>query len=314
MAVHESQHPFVKNPWGQGRPGGRSMFGKQADSKKQSFPSYTMLGSREGREKVFLSQAHVEADRKCREGPGHIYDLPSAMQRQVDARKESAPLHSFAHSERLKETVNTNPGPGVYSPVITSMGEQACSPNRSPSRVPFGTSDREAAKNLYLSSGHVTAKRGTLGAPPGQYEVPGALGRQPLSAKPSSPAFSLSRTDRLKEKYEAMSRTMPAVGSYETWNSIGKQTLSLSRTMPAFGFGSSSRETEEKRFLTTTHAKMHQGKYSPNNYHHQLPENITSFGRQPLSRKANVPAYGFGSQPRLTFKSSTTPGPGAYEN
>ncbi|KAG2442804.1 hypothetical protein HXX76_002883 [Chlamydomonas incerta] len=107
---------------------------------------------------------------------------------------------------------------------------------------------------------------------------------------------------------------MPAVGQYETWASIGKQTLSPSKTMPAYGFGSSSREKEGQRFMSSTHAKTLRGSFSPPNYNHQQPENTTGFGKQKLSRNTNVPAYGFGSQPRLQFKTSTTPGPGAYEN
>lgn len=41
-------------------PSGRSMLGRQADSKKLTAPSFSMGGSREIREKLFLSQAHIE--------------------------------------------------------------------------------------------------------------------------------------------------------------------------------------------------------------------------------------------------------------
>lgn len=88
---------------------------------------------------------------------------------------------------------------------------------------------------------------------------------------------------------------------------IGKQTLSMSRTMPAYGFGSSDRDKESTRFVTSQHAKVLQGSFSPNNYDRQQPNNITSFGKQSLSVRQNLPAYGFGSQPRLVFKTSQTP-------
>ncbi len=77
--------------------------------------------------------------------------------------------------------------------------------------------------------------------------------------------------------------------------------------MPAYGFGSSSREKEGQRFMSSTHAKTLRGSFSPPNYNHQVPENTTGFGKQKLSRNETVPAYGFGSQPRLQFKTSTTP-------
>ncbi|KXZ56623.1 hypothetical protein GPECTOR_1g561 [Gonium pectorale] len=273
-----------------------------------------MGASRDGREKVFISQTHVEVDRKCREGPGHIYNVPGALNRQPEARKETAASYSFAHTARLKEAPSTTPAPGTYQPVVTSIGDQSVSRHLSPSRVLFGTGTRDQAQKLFLSSRHVQQQRGTLGSPPGSYDVPGAMGHQVASVKPSSPSFSLPRTDRLKDKYEALSKTMPAAGQYETWNSIGKQTLSLSRTMPAYGFGSSSRDKESARFITSSHAASLRGRFSPNNYDRQQPHNLTSFGKQSLSVKQNVPAYGFGSQPRMAFKTSQTPGPGSYEN
>lgn len=59
--------------------------------------------------------------------------------------------------------------------------------------------------------------------------------------------------------------------------------------------------------MSSTHAKTLRGSFSPPNYNHQQPENTTGFGKQKLSRNTNVPAYGFGSQPRLQFKTSMTP-------
>ncbi len=92
---------------------------------------------------------------------------------------------------------STTPGPGVYS-ATSALGEQPLSPNRSPARVPFGSSSREDAKKLYVSSRHMGAQRGTQGPPPGTYTVSGSFGQQVASAKPTSPAFTLRKTDRLK--------------------------------------------------------------------------------------------------------------------
>ncbi|KAG2450076.1 hypothetical protein HYH02_000180 [Chlamydomonas schloesseri] len=264
-------------------------------------------------EKQYISSKHVEVARKCREGPGHIYEVPGALYKQPEASKQTAPSYTLSRAPRLKETISTTPGPGNYEAGLSSVGpRQPLSPNRSPQRVNFGSSTREQSSKLFMSSRHVADKRGTQGPPPGSYELPGALG--PQVTKPSSPSFSLHRTNRLREKYDQLSKTMPAVGQYETWNSIGKQTLSLSKTMPAYGFGSSSREKEGQRFMSSTHAKMLRGSFSPPNYNHQQPENTTGFGKQQLSCNATLPSYGFGSQPRLQFKTSTTPGPGSYEN
>jgi hypothetical protein len=88
---------------------------------------------------------------------------------------------------------------------------------------------------------------------------------------------------------------------------IGKQPLSLSRTMPAYGFGSSDRDKESARFVSSQHAKVLRGSFSPNNYDRQQQTNLTSFGKQSLSVRTNVPAHVFGSQPRMVFKTSQTP-------
>jgi hypothetical protein len=93
---------------------------------------------------------------------------------------------------------------------------------------------------------------------------------------------------------------------------IGKQTLSTSVTLPAYGFGGSTREQEGNRFLTSGHAaKQQHGKYSPAHMNNQTDRNLSSFGKQ--SARASPPAYGFGSTPKMTFKTSTTPGPGSYD-
>lgn len=292
------------------------MFGKQTDSKKTNAPmfGFANASTRDQESKKFLSQKHVEVDRKCREGPGHIYKVPTALEKQVDARKQSAPCFSFSHTDRMKETTtNTSLGPGLYR-TITALGEQPLSPNRSPERIKFASScTREQAQKVFLSVKHVSHQKGTQGPPPGTYTIPGAMGAQLASNKPSSPAFSLSRTDRLKSKYEELSKTLPSVGQYDTWNSLGKQTLSPNKTLPAYGFGSSDRDRESRRFVSPNHVAALRGTASPSNYDHQTSETTTSFGRQALSRQQNVPSYGFGSAPKATFKVTDTPGPGSYD-
>jgi hypothetical protein len=86
------------------------------------------------------------------------------------------------------------------------------------------------------------------------------------------------------------------------------------QTAPSYGFGSSDRDKESNRYVTSQHAKLMRGRQSPNHFDSQTEQTITSFGRQSLSRRSTLPAYGFGSQPRMTFKTTNTPGPGSYEN
>lgn len=81
----------------------------------------------------FLTIAQTQVDRKCREGPGHIYNLPGAMDRQAEARKESAAAYSFPHTARLKVSKAS------IAAVLTCVLQDCNSPvyPRSPHQVPL---------------------------------------------------------------------------------------------------------------------------------------------------------------------------------
>lgn len=52
-------------PRSNGKPSGRSMFGKQADSRKETLSSYTIgSGTRETRSKAFISDDHLKVLRE----------------------------------------------------------------------------------------------------------------------------------------------------------------------------------------------------------------------------------------------------------
>ncbi len=113
-------------------------------------------------------------------------------------------------------------------------------------------------------------------------------------------------------------------------HALGKQPLSMFKTLPSYGFGSSSFTKESKRFLTVGHTrewKVRRGLIRcvdrsvafsrlsqlglqglSEALFHQTPENMSSFGKQPLSNRAVSPSHRFSQEQRLIFKPSTVPG------
>ena len=98
---------------------------------------------------------------------------------------------------------------------------------------------------------------------------------------------------------------------------IGKQTQSLHETLPTAKFGSSTRDKDSSRFLSSAHAaKTRKGTQGPDGdkmYAHQNPAQLTSFGKQQLANRNSSPSHRFSSGPQRVFKTSDTPGPGAYD-
>lgn len=293
---------------------GRSMFGKQADSKKNNAPLYSFGGlSREQASKLYLSAAHVEVENKCREGPGAIYETYSSVSPQVEANKTTAPKFGWGTQEKMKLRISDTPAPGTYeSP--TAFGEQVSSPKRSPVRPKFSSSHRDEYSKQYVSAMQMREHLCTAAPPVGTYDTEGAVGKQSLSPKRTAPAYSLPRGERLKQQYERMQASLPPSTKYETWQSFGKQPLSTQKTAPTVGFGSSSWDREDKRFITGGHTRELLGSFSPNNYDHQQNGTITGFGKQSLSSKPSPPGFGFGTTAKMIFKATNTPGPGSYEN
>lgn len=234
------------------------------------------------------------------------------MDKQVSALKQTAPQYSFSKTEKMKGWESSVPGPGTYKKP-SALGEQTDSSKMTQPKYRFGSTTRDQQAKVFLTSTHIKEQMGTMGAAPGSYVPAEALGMQASSLRRSSPSFSMPRTEKLKDDYEKMRRSLPAVGQYETWGSIGKQSLSGSKTLPAYAFGSSSWDKEEKRFLTVGHANRTLLGTSTSNYDHQRDNNFSSIGRQSTSHRENSATHKFGTGPKMIFKTNDTPGPGAYD-
>jgi hypothetical protein len=106
--------------------GTRSTFGTQSRGGWKSSPIYGFgSGTREGRDKVFISQEHAKlcVDKNASPGPA-VYKHRAAVGPQVDGAKASAPLWAFGTADRwLKPSKDGAPGPGAYAPSL-GLGKQ----------------------------------------------------------------------------------------------------------------------------------------------------------------------------------------------
>jgi hypothetical protein len=89
---------------------------------------------------------------------------------------------------------------------------------------------RAPAAKLVFRKPDLVEKRRREGPAPGQYRVPGSIGHQPLSTKPSSHGVPFGSSER-----PALARPTSDVGpnEFKTPASIGKQLLSTKKTAPA---------------------------------------------------------------------------------
>jgi hypothetical protein len=120
---------------------GRSMLGKQADSRKTSAPLYSFdqQTDRDRASKSFVSSKHLavgerkatllshcislcmhdgiteacsafQVEMRCREGPGHVYNVLGALEKQVEGQKGNAPMFSMdTKEERMKVSRQLGP-------------------------------------------------------------------------------------------------------------------------------------------------------------------------------------------------------------
>ena len=173
--------------------------GVQHESKKETQPRYGFgTGTREHREKVFVSQEHTITSDYGKASPG-----PAAPYRRETAILEKGHKHMLSYSsgsiyghgptsrvrnatqpawvmgtaERFtKDSTAYVPGPGQYA-IKPAVGPQADSKLHNAPRFGFGTGTREHREKVFVSHEH-SKTEGSRDAPgPGQYPMPALTGK-----------------------------------------------------------------------------------------------------------------------------------------
>ncbi len=315
MTVHrvDDGNPFVPvHPWlPRLRGAARSSLGVQTLSLKESMPihSFGKQSTREQLSKVYISAEHHAvrttagsgascggcgapraAPRTCMQvemkgkSPAPLgYNVPAALDKQLEAQKRTAPRYSFSHLDRLV--------------VSTSVPGGTCTAGQ------LGSSPAELSKQMHKPHAHLarrtrspprlqTVAPSTKVPGPGEYTLPGAFGPQMESAKQTQPVTKMghaeresvrqrlftgrtsarakARTQRAHVTSEALlahaqinkeylsERMMtgllgtlgPDPCTYGPSSALGKQVLSSKRTGPAFSLPSTERLKAEYERLS----------------------------------------------------------------
>jgi len=177
----------------------------------------------------------------------------------------------------------------------------------------FGSSNRDGAAKVFLTSEHAKALYGLEGPGP-VYDLKSSVGRQDSSKNETAPLFSFGTADRFsKQGATSAKQSAPGPGAYSAGSSIGKQGDSTKGNSEAFGFGSSTRAGAARVFLSPEHAKSDFGKCSPGP---SVYSGKSAVGRQPDSKKENSPAWVFSSEHRFKYdhveRAAHVPGAGQY--
>jgi len=291
----------------------KSTFGSQVSSKRHSAPSFGFgSGTRDGQEKVFVSQEHSKLVGNPHSPGPAVYSLTPAVGDQPDGRNPTAPKWVFGTNERfMGASKDGYPGPGSYD-FQRSVGAQVSSKNTSQPIYGFGSSTREHLQKTFITEEHNKALHGLNSPGPATYLLNGSVGNQNDSKKASEPTWVFGTGQRFVYDHVKRAAASPGPGAYAATNAVGTQVASTKPTTPRFGFGTSDRDHQAKVFISSEHAKATGGKDAPGPG--QYPIHAMTGQTLQDSRQYTASSWGFGTSERFAKgnKHTSTPGPGEY--
>jgi hypothetical protein len=272
----------------------KSMLGTQVLAKWPSAPSFGFgTGTRDQREKIFISMAHVKGVHG-RNSPGPAsYLLPSASGKQFLSTRDSQPRWAFGSAMRFpRSKFEAAPGPGTYT-LQPALGRQITSTFKTMPIFGFGTAGQRANWKVFISQQHNLAFYGRESPGPLTYGLGSTMGKQTLSTMSSSPSISFGISDRSGDQADGMSGlNSPGPGAYTLDPAIGRQLLSTMRSAGTMSFGTAKQSFSPKQFINKEINMSFYGRDTPGPCTAlQQP----GFYRQPLSRNRTSPQFGFGS-------------------
>jgi len=174
-------------PPGPGQYDATAGLGTQASSKRASAPIYGFGSStREQVEKVFVTEEHNKSLYGVGSPGPATYTAKSGVGNQVNSKMGTQPGWVMGKAERftydhVKRAAGA-PGPGAYA-ATPAVGVQVASTKISTPRFGFGTSDRDKAAKVYISSEHEKVTGGRDAPGPGTYPIGNMTGSQNASSR-----------------------------------------------------------------------------------------------------------------------------------
>lgn len=194
--------------------------------------------------KLYVSRVDTTGDATDpnRAAAGKGVPGPGAYTQNQNHIKKKAPAFSFGlKTESIeKPSTSLNIGPGSYQ-TPSSMGNQQVSERPSSPGYSMGSASREKVGNVLSPGFNPVSTSNTPG--PAKYQNQSGMGRQALSQKTSSNAFSFGSNDKLKAERD---KGVPGPGNYPNSSMLGIQSQSSYKTFGGFKFGTSDRQGEKQ--------------------------------------------------------------------
>eukprot|EP00238_Polyblepharides_amylifera_P009820 CAMPEP_0196580630 /NCGR_PEP_ID=MMETSP1081-20130531/29738_1 /TAXON_ID=36882 /ORGANISM="Pyramimonas amylifera, Strain CCMP720" /LENGTH=302 /DNA_ID=CAMNT_0041900553 /DNA_START=204 /DNA_END=1112 /DNA_ORIENTATION=+ len=194
---------------------GGSSFGRQGESSKQSSECFGFGSStRVGAAKVYLSPEHSKNDYGMSSPGPSAYSAKSAVGKQHESKKETAPSFVFSSTERFKydfvERAARLPGAGQYN-TVGACGLQTDSKKSTLPKYSFGTSNREQRDKVYISADHEKGQFGQSSPGPALVGGNSSVGKQTASKNASASSWSFGSARR----FVYNTNKVPGPGSYD---------------------------------------------------------------------------------------------------
>jgi hypothetical protein len=264
----------------------RSLIGPQADSRKESAPSYGFgTGDRSG-----ALVAPAGGKRAVGLSPGPVY----LVSPRNPGLGRTGPAFSMSGTPANPggRRAGAAPGPGEYEKPPSCGMDQTLSYKSTSPRFGWGTGGRHQAP---------------IGSRPRSacnefYEVSSSMGAQPLGTKATKPNYTFSGASRYDDPQKARNKAAaPGPGAYKYVGGSGVQVDSTFRSKPIYGFSRAARF--KGGGLDGTGPELNSGTVRP------------AIGPQVVSTMRSKPASSFGSAKRFADRPNSArdgPGPGSY--
>ena len=193
---------------------------------------------------------------------GSVNELRSLIGPQADSRKETAPSYGFGTSDRNSVQVIYGGGKAKGG-----GGPQARTTKLSPGPIYLPSSSSNAPKFSFGGQGNAIgiqmARRAGAAPGPGEYDLTGAIGRQPNSTVKTAPAYGWAGSGSARDAAAAAAagQSHKCDTFYELSASIGPQQQSTKRTQSSYAFGTAQRFMGEQTGLRRSAASPGPGAY-----------------------------------------------------
>jgi len=187
-----------------------SSVGKQIYSTNKTFPLYGFgTSDRNMASRVFISPKHAESGNYGMSSPGPAF-INNSVSGMEGSKYGFGTDGRFTREQRQLSDSSEMPGPGTYS--NDAAHAQFSSREVKQPSFGFGTSNREHAAKVFVSSAHAAGSGAFVYSPgPASYRSNSSIGSQASTRGRTAPTWGFGTANRFRDKYDTGT---PGPGAY----------------------------------------------------------------------------------------------------